>query len=213
VSHFTDFTRRVTGWRETPILVGDTLRSIALRELGDASRWVDLVHLNELRSPYIVATPAERSAQPHTRAYGEVLRIPSAARLRVAVSDRGAVYGRDLGLWRGRARVDRGDFVTRTGTDNLRQAVVHRIATDPGEIPHHPYYGCHVRLVLGEKYTDVVRLLAQAFVVEALEAEPRVARIARADFERGGDTVGLALEVNPITGEFPVEANLVFPVS
>lgn len=41
--------------KETTINFGDTLELIALREFGDALRWVDLVVLNNLRSPYILS--------------------------------------------------------------------------------------------------------------------------------------------------------------
>ena len=37
--------------RHAEVHHGDTLQRISLRELGDASRWVELVLLNELRPP------------------------------------------------------------------------------------------------------------------------------------------------------------------
>jgi nucleoid-associated protein YgaU len=45
--------------REVTINSGDTLERIALREYGDALRWVDLVVLNKLKSPYILDTTDE----------------------------------------------------------------------------------------------------------------------------------------------------------
>lgn len=40
--------------REMTIQYGDTLEFIALREYGDATRWVDLIVINNLRAPYIL---------------------------------------------------------------------------------------------------------------------------------------------------------------
>lgn len=208
---YSDFVWRVYGWRETRILVGDTLSVIALRELGDAARWVDLASLNDLREPYLVATVQERVAQPRTLAYGDKIRIPNTRRQEVAVTDWAALYGKDVGLWDRRLRVANGDIQVREGLDNLSQAIVHRIATDPGEILRHAWYGCHARVALGEKLNLVVRLLVQAFVVEALREEPRIANLVRADIESGPDWIGLSILANPIDGSTPVEANLVFP--
>lgn len=211
MSAYGDFVQRVYGWREAKILVGDTLPRIALRELGDTQRWVDLANLNDLREPYLVATAQERAAQPRTLAYGDPIRIPNVRRRTVAVTDWAALQGQDVGLWSRRFRVANGDLQIRAGLDNLSQAITHRIATDRGEILRHAWYGCDARLALGEKLNDVVRWLVQAFVVEALGEEPRIANLVRADITSDADWIGLAIVANPIDGSAPVEANLVFP--
>jgi len=209
---YQDFVSRVTGWRDAPIQVGDTLPAIALRELGDAGRWIELVNLNALRAPYLVATQGEKDAQPgELLKYGDTIRIPAVRRTATAVTDANSVYGSDVLLTNKRLVPDNGDFRVTAGLDNLRQAISHRISSMPGEILRHPHYGCHVREILGEKYTDVVQLLAQFFVMEAMEAEPRTARVYQAEFSRTGDTIGLAVQVVPIDGGSPVTANLVFP--
>lgn len=212
MSAYSEFSKQVLGWRESSLLVGDTLPAVALREMGDAGKWIELVHLNALRAPYLVATLAEKAAQPGTLCYGDKIKIPSARRIYTAVTDPASLYGQDIGLWGGTLRIENGNVATVAGYDNLRQAMQHRIGTEPGEILRHPHYGCHVRAALGEKFNPVVRALAQAFAVEALEAEPRIARLTRVDIERSGDALGVTLEAIPITGESPVSANLVFPV-
>lgn len=209
---YQDFVSRVTGWRDAQIQVGDTLPAIALRELGNASRWIELVSLNALRSPYLVATQGEKDARPgELLKYGDTIRIPAVRRTFTAVSDPDSVYGADVALEKKRMVPENGDFVVVAGLANLRQAISHRISTSPGEILRHPQYGCHVREILGEKYTDAVQLLAQFFVMEAMEVEPRVSRVSQAEFSRTGDTIGLAVQVVPIDGGSPVTANLVFP--
>lgn len=209
---FSEFSKQVLGWRESVVSVGDTLAAIALREMGDANQWVALVHLNGLRHPYLVATLEEKAAQPGTLCYGDRIKIPAARRVYTAVTDTESVYGQDVGLWHGRVRIVNGDFDVRAGLANLKQAIQHRVSTEPGEILRHPEYGCHVRAVLGEKYNPVIRALAQAFVVEAMEAEPRVSRVSRVDIENSGDVLGLSIGAIPITGDVAVSANLVFPV-
>ncbi len=47
------FSRTLTGWRFVETLANDTMQGIAARELGDASRWVDLVNINGLTPPYL----------------------------------------------------------------------------------------------------------------------------------------------------------------
>jgi len=47
------------GFRSVELRRGDTLQRVALRELGDAARWVDIALLNSLRPPYVVDDGAD----------------------------------------------------------------------------------------------------------------------------------------------------------
>lgn len=59
------------------VFQGDTIHTLALRLLGDVQRFVDLILLNNLAPPYIVADGAEKPA--NTIAWGEYINIPADA--------------------------------------------------------------------------------------------------------------------------------------
>jgi len=56
--------------------IGDTIFSLAQRLLGDAQRFIDLVILNNLTSPYIVSNVG--SKPDGTIAWGETIQVPAA---------------------------------------------------------------------------------------------------------------------------------------
>jgi hypothetical protein len=87
------FMREAPGIRLAETRYGDTLQRIALRELGDASRWVELAELNGLRPPYLTDPALARAG---VLAYGASIKLPSPSSIVSASSDPGAVYGADL---------------------------------------------------------------------------------------------------------------------
>jgi hypothetical protein len=54
---------------------GDTIFSLALRLLGDTNRFIDLVLMNNLQSPYIVSNTAAKPSG--TIAWGEFIQVPT----------------------------------------------------------------------------------------------------------------------------------------
>lgn len=73
----------------------------------------------------------------------------------------------------------RGDLVTADGVDALRQALVLRLLTERGELRHlgHAAYGSRLHELIGRPASDANRLLARAYLLEAILAEPRVQRV------------------------------------
>lgn len=55
---------------------GDSLRLIALRELGDALRWIELANINQLRPPYIIESLDPNERQRATLLWGERIAVP-----------------------------------------------------------------------------------------------------------------------------------------
>jgi phage baseplate assembly protein W len=203
------FTRQVPAYRTLRIHAGDSLQKIALREMGSADRWRDLIYLNNLRHPYIVADATEAAAAPGTLYYGQQIRVPAATSAAGAVVDAEELFGKDVRLANGRLDADGGDFALERGLANLRQAIVLRLETDPGDLMYHPDYGCHVRSVLGEKHTPTWSGLATGFVQRALLAEPRVRRVLRTRVESAGDVLNIESSVVPIQENTAVDLNLV----
>jgi phage baseplate assembly protein W len=78
----------------------------------------------------------------------------------------------------GRGRI--WDLVPRAGKENLAQAVIMRLLTPRGELAAlgHPEYGSRIHELIGSENTGTQRNLLKLYVLEALQFEPRVAKVA-----------------------------------
>jgi phage baseplate assembly protein W len=71
------------------------------------------------------------------------------------------------------------DLALVSGRENVGQAILIRLLTPRGELAAlaHPEYGSRLHELVGRANTDTVRDLAKLYVLESLQAEPRVAEI------------------------------------
>lgn len=185
--------------RYAEVRYGDDLRKIALRELGDASAWLDLVVLNRLRPPYIARLPGNG-----VLAYGDRIAIPASISIVSADTDEAAVYGTDIRLFNRRIGVDAGDIALVSGLPNLRQALTLRVMVGKRELMFHPTFGCYVRSLLGRVTGPTAAQLAAFYVKSALLEDDRVDTVPSCIAEVVGDQVKVSVKVVPITGK-PVE--------
>lgn len=194
----TDFTRPIAGFRFVQTHRGDTLRRVALRELGDASNWAQLIWLNKLVPPYLTDDVAE--VRDGVLLTGSAIRVPSASSDVDAGVFPDEVFQADCQLKDGAFQFAGGDFAMVSGRANLRQALSHRIVTDHGELAHHPRYGANLGRLVGALSGPVRQLVAADYVDEALRNETRVKDVTRVTATTQGDRLSVAAEVVPITG-------------
>lgn len=190
--------RRLTASRLVEIHHGDTLQTIAARELGDASKWADLIAINDLVSPYLTGNPEESGLQ--VKLYGELLRVPAASARVDAATAPDEVFGIDLDLTNGELTARDGDFVVVAGRANLRQAILHRLNTAWGELLFHLNYGCGVHRLKGKVNGPASGLLAARYVKGAMLSDARVDAVPKAVAEVLGDRISVDATINPITG-------------
>lgn len=183
--------------RVVSIQWGDTLKSIALRELGDATQWVAIGDLNNLEPPYIVAPPATSAG---VLAYGQAIRVPAPASTIAASDDPAAVFDADLSLAGGVLTTLNGDLALAVGLPNLSQALANRIRVHKRELLFHPEYGCHVKALVGAAAGPVSGQLAAFYVQSSLMEDPRVDRVTGCTAAVTGDEVSVEATVQPITG-------------
>lgn len=200
--------RPLFGFRFVEIQRGDTLQAIALRELGDASRWAELIAYNDLVPPFV--TDDASVARSGVLLSGSLLRVPAPVPVITTTTDPDKVFEIDVALDdRGQLTVESGDFVTASGRANLRQALKHRVMTDRGELMFHPNYGSLIRRLVGSVNGPTSALLAAQFAKSAIQADQRIKQVTQSTAEVVGDVINVSVEAQPVVGRVvDVDASL-----
>lgn len=175
---------------------GDTLQAIAAREFGDAGRWKELADLNGLTYPYLDfsgpnGTPGTQflGAGRKVLGQGDSLGLPNAAGA-IAPAD---PIGTDLteeGL--------KGTLVA--GVDNLQVALLRRLRTPRGYMPHHPEYGSDLPSFVGRPLTPSLVLSIRAEVDRALREDPRVITVQSVGIAVEGDGIRVEAAASSVLG-------------
>ena len=78
------------------------------------------------------------------------------------------------------------DLQVVAGVDALRQALLLRLLTPQGSLADlgHADYGSRLHELIGSEFTESARLLARAFVLQAVRQEARVERVLSLTVER-----------------------------
>jgi phage baseplate assembly protein W len=121
--------------------------------------------------------------------------------------------GRDLSTVQ-RPETGQVDLERLNGADNLKQALLLRFLTYVGELAllGHPNYGSRLFDLIGERNTPTNRNRAKLFVLQALNAEPRVKEVRSVQVTQNrADPTQMDIDVwlVPIDSDTPL--NLVFP--
>lgn len=194
----TDFTKDLTGFRYVQTLRGDTLQSIALRELGNAGDWAQLAWLNELLPPYLTDNPDQVRAG--VLVTGSTIRVPApTAQVDASVSPE-EVFLTDISLVNGKLQFNNGDIALVSGRENLKQAISNRIVTDHGDLIYHGNYGANLGRLKGSLNGPSRAMVAASYVEDALANENRIQAINSIKATPQGDRLDIVGEVVPITG-------------
>lgn len=192
-----NFTKPAPGIRKVQTNHGDTLRRIALRELGDASRWTELATLNNLRPPYIVNTTAE--LLPNVMLAGETINIPAPYTSQRIATDEEGVFLKDILLSRGKLTAANGDLVPVKGEENFKQALSIRVTTRKGELMFHPTYGCYITLMRGKEGSAANNALSAFYVRSAVLEDDRVSEVLDVEATLTDDGIKVEADVQPIS--------------
>ncbi|MBO9398554.1 hypothetical protein J7400_17920 [Shimia sp. R9_2] len=121
--------------------------------------------------------------------------------------------GRDLST-RVRPETNQRDLETVFGPENMAQALLLRMLTSEGELRQlgHPTYGSRLHKLIGEPNTEANRNLAKLYALRAINQEPRVEKILRADVrQRRDDRGGVDIDMQLKIVETATPLNLVVP--
>ena len=147
-----------TAVKQTTFGKSDTLERLAQRELGDSSRWGEIVEVNNLRPPY--TTEDLTDTRVDILKPGDTVLIPVPAQngfsqvpnvkqneLNKNLSELEKSLGTDLKLTSDNdlAITRSGDLELVAGPQNMAQAVILKLGYEPGEIIRYPLLGAGVR--------------------------------------------------------------------
>jgi phage baseplate assembly protein W len=195
-----NFTSVLSSFRYVETYTTDDLETIANRELGDASRWVDIVGINGLTYPYITSDPAQESATVFLA--GGTIKVPGSAAPAAAVADADTLFGTDIALTNGQITAGPGgDDLTVAGVPNLKQALVNRVQTPLAQLSYHPEYGCGLDSLRGESNGPIANQKAVTFFKSALLGDPRIASVASATGTVTGDQIQCAATAVTVDGK------------
>lgn len=197
--------------RQYRVVDHDTIQSVALRELGAATKWIAIAEINNLDYPYIdpELSPEERDAQGKSVAVtGDAIIIPIVDR-RDRTLDQQYVrpvedyyelrFKRDLEMGSdGDIIVDdaNDDLRTEGGIANLKGALNRRLQIERGELSYHPRYGSLLQTLPGE--TGDVRLIARARIesIQAMLQDPRLSQLLSLTAEIDSDVMDIRAEIS-----------------
>lgn len=193
------FERELSGYRYVETFFGDTLRRVALREMGDASHWIDIALINGLVEPYL--TDDASQVRPGVLLTGSTLLVPASQSTDALSTNPDELFGSDICLNDGKFVFSDGDLATSSGEKNIVQAIRHRLSTEKQALLYHPTYGCYTHMLRGRGNGPITVQLAAFYARSALLEDPRVADVVKCTAEAVGDQLRIDADVAPIAGK------------
>lgn len=195
----TAFETRAPSHRLAKIQYGDDLQAVALREMGDPNRWVELVWLNQLAPPYITDDPRRASAT--VLLSGALIKVPAPVGVWRETEETGQVFERDCAMERKQLQAtEGGDLAVVAGVNNFHQQLLHRVVTPKGQARRHPDYGCSVWKLQGRVNGPTAAALGAQYVRSALASDYRVSEVGLAEAVVRSDSLTISAKVVGIDG-------------
>lgn len=189
------------------------LEKLAQIHLGNSTRWVEIAELNDLRAPYVIQDmsdltsnvihPGETILIPISPTNGfsklpegkEITSGPELNELERSLgSDLKVTEDFDLSLG------NNGDLQIVRGADNVAQAVVLKLAYEPGEVMRSP--GLGVGLGVGKKFPPLGEIKDN--LIRSLTQDPRIDKIENLRVEQNNSELQLAFDLKIKKVDIPV---------
>lgn len=196
------------------VMPSDTdLERLSQIYLGTSSRWVEIAELNDLRAPYViqdmsdttsnVVHPGEKILIPINPTNG-FSKLPNGKEITSGpeLNELERSLGTDLKVTKDfdLALGNNGDLQIVRGGDNVAQAVVLKLAYEPGELMRSP--GIGVGLGVGKKFPPLSEIKDN--LIRSLTQDPRIDKIEGLRLERNGPELRLHFNIKIKQVDIPV---------
>lgn len=183
-----------------PVLPGDTVQAVAQRAIGDSREWMQIVRANKLDYPYFdFSGPGGAASADYAAAglrvfgSGDSVKLPGADGAAVGMDP----LGRDLDP-------DGAPGTLIGGIENLRRALLRRLQTPVGYLPHHADYGSALPSYIGQPLTPSLVGSVRAEVARTLMADPRVQAVPEIRVQVDLDAVFVDASATTVFGDVQV---------
>src|SRR6266481_2870716 len=201
---------------------GITLEKIAQAELGDSTRWGEIVEANGLKIPYISNDPKESREgvigagqnilipQPTTNGFSKAPQGPG-NKLTASMSELEKSLGTDL-------KVDSNfdlaltgsmDFDIVAGANNMGQGTVLKFFYEPGEVTRYPQIGAGI--LPGRKFPPIEQI--RDGIVHSLMQDSRVQAIQNLQLQRDNSSLFLTFDIKVKQIDIAIPVRIKLPQS
>jgi hypothetical protein len=192
-----------------------SIEDVAYRELGDHTRWIEIVQLNNLIPPYI----SETSDNVRIKVPGDRLLIPnetksSRSNIKIIKENK---YNKQLTETEKRLGIDiklndkfdfvvtnNNDFALSVGGNNAAQAFIIKLNINKGDLKFHKEIG--INLSIGEKTNNIDNLYDE--IVSTILHDPRFSEINNFRLGLEGGTVSIQMDVKLLDSATPVPISI-----
>jgi nucleoid-associated protein YgaU len=203
--------------KQVTITANMTLERLALNELGDSTRWGEIVELNNMKYPYLSTDPLESRDGVFTLGSKVLIpahnvngfsQVPEGAtnRLNVDYSAVEKSLGVDLKLDGNfdLALTSSGDLDLIGSTDNLAQAILLKLSYEKGDLILYPSIG--VGLDIGEKFPALKDI--QDGIVASILQDSRVDKISDLNISQDNGALFLNFTIYVKNVDLPVPLSI-----
>lgn len=192
---------------------GVSLERLAAQELGDSTRWGEIVELNGLKAPY--TTDDASDPRPNLLKPGAFVLIPAEVtsgfseappvgeiRTTRGLNEVQKSLGSDLRLTEDfdLALTNSGDFDVVSSSENLAQAILLKLSYEPGEVIRHPGLGAGI--LPGQKFPNLDDV--QDNLTRTLLADPRIEAVQDINLRRESSALTLSFQVKIKNVDLPI---------
>lgn len=188
------------------IMPADTdLEQLALDELSDPTRWLEIAELNDLYAPYVVqdlsstltnvVKPGETILIPQDLVFG-LSQVPTAKEITttIGLSQVERSLGTDIKVDKNfdLALANNGDLAVISGAQNMAQAIVLKLQYEKGELKKDPQLG--VGLEIGGKFLSLEDIRDN--LIASMTQDNRIESLSDVSLLREGPALYMQFKVN-----------------
>ncbi|MCG3175465.1 MAG: hypothetical protein MOGMAGMI_00394 [Candidatus Omnitrophica bacterium] len=203
--------------KQTTLQVGVDLEQLALQELGNAERWVEIASLNNLKAPYI--TQDISSTQKNVLRPGDSILIPQ----QIVNNFSPIPEGKEVSINANLTPVEKslgvdlkvskdfdliiaqnGDLSVINSTDNMAQAIILKLQYSKGDLKNHPTLGVGVEI--GGKFLSLEEIRDN--LIASMKQDNRIESITDVSLLREGSSLFMQFKVNIKKIDTPIPLNI-----
>lgn len=203
--------------KQVKLKAGMSLERLAQQELGDSTRWGEIVEINNLKAPYISEDPKE--SRDGVLKPGDNILIPQPTLNGFSQTP----VGKENKLTKGMSELERnlgvdfkvdsnfdlvlsssGDFEVVAGAENMAQGTILKLSYEPGDVMLYPSLGAG--LTIGKKFPPLEDLKDR--VTNSLLQDTRVSKVADLALTREGSALYIQFNLYIKQVDIPVPVKI-----